>query len=52
MQQQALFLVIRGKNKHIIKFFKPRYVSAGIIALQEKNERESNFCKKGRHKVA
>lgn len=52
LQQQALFLVIREKNKHILKFLKPRYVSAGIIALQEKNEGESNLCKKGRHKVA
>ena len=35
----------QGKNKHILKFLKPRYVSAGIIALQEKNEGESNLCK-------
>lgn len=36
----------QGKKINILKFFKPRYVSAGIIALQEKNEGESNLCKK------
>lgn len=46
LQQQALFLVIRGKNKHIIKFFKPRYVSAGIIALQKRMRGSQTFARK------